>query len=339
MSKWLPSVGTDLPTRLMSMPSGTTFCTPTSELSGWASTSVPASTVRSVTSGLEPGSSACQDSGADSAVDDLLDDLDPRQRGRRGLAPAHLEVDVDVEEEQRDRGVPLDLPPAGAGDGAAHLERGEADALVADRGADPEVDLEVERRLEDEQRVEAEVGLHPEPAAGRDQAGLGAGLEGVGGDRDVPDDADGDDPVVELDADPVLRRDAGWQVGEPGVEAADGEDERRVVAEPGAHHQRAGDREQRDVGVAEHGVDRERLLRHVVGAEDVDLEVDQGRGVDAQLVDRRDLHLELAEQHDAGERGRPRAAAEDVVELQDDAEAERDQGGRAPAELERRARP
>ena len=104
--------------------------------------------------------------------------------------------------------MPLDLPAAGAGDGAAHLQRGQADALVLDRGADPEVDLEVEGRLEEEQRVEAEVGLDPEAATGRDQARLGAGLEGVGGDGDVADDADGDDAVVELDADPVLRRDA-----------------------------------------------------------------------------------------------------------------------------------
>ena len=283
------------------MPRGTTFCTPTSELNGWASTSVAGRRrARSVTSGSEPGSSACQDSGADSAVDDLVDDLDPGQRGCRDLAPGHVEVDVDVEEEQRDRGVPVDLPPAGAGQGAAHGERREADALVADGRADPEVDLEVEHRFEEEQRVEADVRLHPETAAGRDQAGLGPGLERVGGDRDVADDADRDDPVDQLDADPVLRRYARWQVGEAGVEAADGEDERGVVAEPRAHHQRAGDREQRDVGVAQHRVDGERLLRHVVGADDVDLQVDQGRCVDAQLVDRRDLHLELA---DAAPRG------------------------------------
>ena len=105
------------------------------------------------------------------------------------------------------------------------------------------------------------VGLDPESAAGRDEARVGADLHGVGGDREVADDPHRDDAVAELDADAILRRDPRRQVGESRVEAADGENERGVGAEARPHDQRAGDRQQRDVRVAQHRVDRQQLAR------------------------------------------------------------------------------
>ena len=55
-----------------------------------------------------------------------------------------------------------------------------------------------------------------------------------------------------------------------------------------------------DVRVAQDGVDREGLLADVVGADDVDLELDQSRGVDAELVDGGTCTFELP---DAARRG------------------------------------
>ena len=78
-----------------------------------------------------------------------------------------------------------------------------------------------------------------------------------------------------------------------GWKAADGDDQARSIAEAGSHDQRPGEREARDVGVAQARVDAQRLLAELVAAHDVHQQLDQLRHVAPGA--RRKEHLEPAD--------------------------------------------
>src|SRR6266508_1739586 len=167
--------------------------------------------------------------------DQKRSDRDAGQSEGGYVAPFDLEVDVDVPEQHREAGVARHQPVARTREDALHLHSQEAQGLVLDRRADPELYLEVKDRLEQEQRVKPEVCLDPEFAPGSQEGRLCTELEGVGGDGRVTDDLHGDHAVDELEPDPLLGRKTGGQVREPRVESAYGENEGRLGTKTGSY--------------------------------------------------------------------------------------------------------
>jgi hypothetical protein len=181
-------------------------------------------------------------------------------RGDEGRWVTHGDVDGDaVLPEEVDLGVapgvPLPWPGQGEKDAGGH----DALAAAADVGASVDVGDEGER-VEDDQDVEAQRGAGAEHAQHpgvelREDVEPRAGLEAVGGDRQVALEAD--QRVVargERDGQATQLGEAGGRL-EPGVQASGGDCEHLGGAPPQARRQVAADGEHRHPRVVQGGVD------------------------------------------------------------------------------------
>ena len=142
----------------------------------------------------------------------------------------------------------LDAPEPGSGERALdiHAEQGRAGHLDGHAGA--EVHLEAEARLVVDERVEAEMTLDLHCAQIHLHSQLGAELDRGRRDREVAGDRDLDDAGdLEANADAAqIAGHAGGQIVEARMEAADGDQERWLVAVVDQEQQRTGELQDRD---------------------------------------------------------------------------------------------
>src|SRR5450756_859102 len=175
---------------------------------------------------------------------------------------------------------------------------------------------DVYKRQELDERIEGQVPLDAEVTEPELQIEPGAELRRVGGDREVPLDAQlGHRGVDDVDRHPPRHRDGQRRRGEGRVETTDAEHEVGIVAERGEDRHLALDGEEEDARVVDRGEEVDPALVELDRADEVDLQHDHGDVVGGQ-----------GDPQDADDR--------DVAgDLDDHPEGQADQGGRSPADL------
>ena len=227
----------------------------------------------------------------------------------------------DLEEQDFQRRLAIGVPRRRARELAVHRNAGDDVGAFAQRQSRRDVGDEV-HRIELDQQVVAEEAVDVEAAGLGIELDPRAVLHGVGGDGEIG--LHGEARIVagqQSDGHARHVAQVGRDVAEGGMEAADRNDQHRAGAPADPQRHVAGEREADQMAVEQAGVEPDQPAVEIDAAGEIHLQRQQrqvlGRDVDAQHADDGDRRLR---------------------DIEDDAELERDQRRRAPAELAHRRR-